>query len=999
MATRAASGLVAMVALLAGVMLLRAQDDARPRIPILRELSPLAADAWERVDGPLTLRLRDVAFTTSLGARVRVPLAEVIAPAPLTSDEVHVESVRVVGLRFHAPPDSIDTPFDPFVEIPGPRVTIDRFALEDAVLETAAHPIQYDGEWLWRAEDVDLVLSQIRFGGGGTLGSRIARFDFVGEFKGRPLEVVALNGGLARSSSVLESDLFVSLGTSRLDVSLSMRRDGAYAVQLAADTLLYPEVRALVRAAPQSGSGAGVLRLSGDAESGRVQIPAWRSWFGASEVVMRGGVVTGPALAAESLVLETSGLASADIEEAFGASIPGGGSWRGALRAHGVLSERVAVNAAFDRLDEPRRFGVRLGVSGASDSFHVAGTFDTGTPGVGTNGSATSALSGSVAGDVDLESETVRGSFATGRLVLWDTAWVAAADTITAEIDGTFDAVDVNVTARLADGGAVSVSGRAQISGTRAIDAVAELTNIRLGDSTFAWANGSVAIAGPFDRAVARPLIVIQDSTSTAGYARVDGSAVLASDGALDLRVHADSLPLDRIPLRDAVRDVRGLATGVIAVGGTISEPEPSGSLVVRDGAFTIVRSGTPVDSLTGEFSLSSDAARVALDGRAGPGSLALRGSLAFDDPRTVTLDLRADSALLVSTDSAVVVGSATIAAAGPLEKPVVDGTIALVDGWIHEDNFKRQAPQDTAETRTIEESDEPPPFAGGVTVEIMPGIRIIDEDSEMRGRGTIAVTADSAGVHADGVYRIHEGFYANFGERFRVVGGAFVFSGTGVEPRVTLRAEHDDDEPLVSGIEPKLHAFEWQPPLEFFAIGTPSVVSETLRRAALLPESQTELASYLLTQSPTQPITGWRASPFWPANDGGGVAGARASAQSLPLLWAYIADEGYDYLPLSVGYLRAGTVEIGSEYPAPIVVGPLLRAAGRAGRWQALLSQPLAGWPAPGVRLRYDTAEGLELFVFNEPRYRPSRFVAGGLRPWELRRRSGIGFRWSREF
>src|SRR5690606_28807884 len=143
------------------------------------------------------------------------------------------------------------------------------------------------------------------------------------------------------------------------------------------------------------------------------------------------------------------------------------------------------------------------------------------------------------------------------------------------------------------------------------------------------------------------------------------------------------------------------------------------------------VRSGTSVDPLTGEFSLSSDAARVALDGRAGPGSLAFTGSLALDEPRTVTRDLRADSALRVSAASAVVVGSAPISAAGPLEKPVVDGTIALLDGWIHEDNFKRQAPQDTAETRTIEESDDPPPFTGGVTVEIMPGIRIIDEDSE----------------------------------------------------------------------------------------------------------------------------------------------------------------------------------------------------------------------------------------------------------------------------
>jgi hypothetical protein len=51
-----------------------------------------------------------------------------------------------------------------------------------------------------------------------------------------------------------------------------------------------------------------------------------------------------------------------------------------------------------------------------------------------------------------------------------------------------------------------------------------------------------------------------------------------------------------------------------------------------------------------------------------------------------------------------------------------------------------------------------------------------------------------------------------------------------------------------------------------------------------------------------------------------------------------------------------------------------------------------------PGLRVRYETG-GLDVFVFDEPRYRSVPLPGGGARPWDLRRRSGIGLRWQRDF
>ncbi|MGH7507590.1 MAG: hypothetical protein ACRELX_18200, partial [Longimicrobiales bacterium] len=390
---------------------------------------------------------------------------------------------------------------------------------------------------------------------------------------------------------------------------------------------------------------------------------------------------------------------------------------------------------------------------------------------------------------------------------------------------------------------------------------------------------------------------------------------------------------------------------------------------------------------------------------------------------------------------------TAALRADGPVDAPHVEGTVALLDGWVHEDNFAREQPIDTLsppyddliarvpwledsrlrrgaarplatreppqrppevspplparpveDVAVTEEQDEQPPFTARIGVRIDPGLALIDEDSEIFGNGDITIIADSVGVYAEGIYRITGGYYAQYGEVFEIRGGAFSFAGDGLVPDVAMRSEHRIDKPLGSWLTPASHVFDGFPRLEFFAIGTTAVVTEEVRRLSLLPESRTELAALLLYGEPVQPVTGWRTRDFWPPDDGGGLFSVSSATRSTVLLWSYISNESYDYLPLQFAYLRGGTIEAGPEYPGRITVSRFFQGGLRLGPLHAVVMQPLEGGTAPGIRLNYRIG-GPALVAFSEPRFQSvaPAFPLG--RVFTHGRRTGVGIRWSREW
>jgi hypothetical protein len=182
-------------------------------------------------------------------------------------------------------------------------------------------------------------------------------------------------------------------------------------------------------------------------------------------------------------------------------------------------------------------------------------------------------------------------------------------------------------------------------------------------------------------------------------------------------------------------------------------------------------------------------------------------------------------------------------------------------------------------------------------------------------------------------------------------------------------------------------------PPLQFFALGTQESAGEYVQRLSLLPESRTELGALLLYNEEPQPVTGLRTHSFWAPDDGGALFGESSATRGIVLLYNYIANESYDYLPLERAYMRAGIIDVGPTRPGRITIGPYLQGGIYLGPLHAIVTQPAEGGTAPGIRLRYRLGAP-ELLAFSEPRFLSTAPMAGGT-VFTHGRRTGVGLRW----
>lgn len=561
--------------------------------------------------------------------------------------------------------------------------------------------------------------------------------------------------------------------------------------------------------------------------------------------------------------------------------------------------------------------------------------------------------------------------------------------------------------------GSVRLAGRARLNGERAVTGVLDARDVILAgpDGVRALADASVRLEGTADQPMVSGTATMHSARGGAVLAVAQGSATLRGGRRMMATIRMDSMALDAAPWPSSVADVSGSATGAIMLTGTLDSMRWDGAVRVVAGGGLIVRTGTRLSSLNGRVALEDGVATLdSLSAWATTGPIVAAGRARLaGGARTVELTVRMDSATIVDTDSATILASADLRADGPLGRPRLDGTLTVVGGSVHEDNFARDAildPDDPPYTdmvrrvpwlresrlRVPERAPARPPFTGTITIDVRPGTKIVDEDSEMGLTGRIRLSTDSAGVTAEGIYRIRSGFYANYGEFFEVVGGAFQFAPALEGPRVGLRSVHEIRAPLGSGLGEGSREMDGVPPLEFLGLGTASAQSQEARRLSLLPESLTQLGELLLYGVDPEPVIGYRAMPVWLPDHGGDVVDERSAAQSVALLWSYISNEAYDVVPIRIADFASGVVSVGSPYPSRIIAGPLMRAFARAGGFEVAVVQPVIGGAAPGARLAY-TRDGATVSIFDEPRFRS--VIAG----YAIVRRRGVGLRWRLEY
>lgn len=184
-------------------------------------------------------------------------------------------------------------------------------------------------------------------------------------------------------------------------------------------------------------------------------------------------------------------------------------------------------------------------------------------------------------------------------------------------------------------------------------------------------------------------------------------------DEPMDVRVTADSLAA-RIALAyfGTLEDVTGTISADLRIGGTSREPEPSGTIRLTDGAWTIVALGVRHTGLSGELDLRPDRT-VGVDfGTTRAGRSTVSGVVTMVPFSNPTLDLLVtlDQFQAVSRRDIESVLSGSFNVRGEYRLPVAEGTLRVDQGTLFVDEFARAA--------AVVDLRDPTLFADGFAVD-----------------------------------------------------------------------------------------------------------------------------------------------------------------------------------------------------------------------------------------------------------------------------------------
>lgn len=489
--------------------------------------------------------------------------------------------------------------------------------------------------------------------------------------------------------------------------------------------------------------------------------------------------------------------------------------------------------------------------------------------------------------------------------------------------------------------------------------------------------------------------------------------------GALHLQVSTGQIALSDLPLPEHfVAPPSGSLSGGLEVGGSLGAPELSGMVELGPGSVRLTTSGLVLDSVQGRARyeaghlLIDSLSAIWAGGRLrGEGSIRIAGGA-----RRLEGAVGVEGARLEWGDENELVLSAVLGVAGPLESPRLSGSIDGIAGRLRAGLFRGSGALDLSDPPYAELAGRvpwpsssrllrgrrsllPAGLHGELSVVVTPELRVVSDDSELFGSGRIRVVVDSAGWRSDGVLRVEGGRYAFFGERFRIIGGAVRFDGTGLAPRLGLIAEHEGNARLGGGLQGTTTVPSRFPAFTYFLHGEAATARGRLLQNALVPSRSEALAERLIYGLAPDLVTGWGNRRRWLADRPGRPLNHRAAAQGAPLIWSYIANEGYRLAPMTRGWLLADNVVVGDGWGGGLVVGPVIGVGGAPG-WgvEGVIAQPLVSGAAPGIRVERRLGDGGALGIFSKPRFDPAPMIDGE-RGYSIRRKTGVGLRWRWEW
>jgi hypothetical protein len=286
-------------------------------------------------------------------------------------------------------------------------------------------------------------------------------------------------------------------------------------------------------------------------------------------------------------------------------------------------------------------------------------------------------------------------------------------------------------------------------------------------------------------------------------------------DEPMDVRVTADSLDAGiALAYFGSLEDVAGTISADLRIVGTTREPQPSGTIRLADGGWTISALGVRHVGLQGELDVRPDRiVGVQLDAGA-QGRSSVTGEIAFDSLANPRLDLVVSMSRFQAVSRRDIEGllSGSFTVTGTYQRPVAEGQLTIDQGTLFVEEFARAAgvvdlrdPTLFADGFAVDTTvfvTQPilaslrNPFLDNLSVDIdlsVPRdlwIRSADMNVEIGGQLILRYDRREGDLVMVGDLQALRGSYQVLGRTFEVDGGTVSFLGQpGVNPTLAIDA------------------------------------------------------------------------------------------------------------------------------------------------------------------------------------------------------------------
>ncbi len=509
--------------------------------------------------------------------------------------------------------------------------------------------------------------------------------------------------------------------------------------------------------------------------------------------------------------------------------------------------------------------------------------------------------------------------------------------------------------------------------------------------ATFAYNAQRLEARATASRSAGAPLLSA-DASVPVDLALAGHTGPRLLDRPMRANIRLDSLPLDAVPrLTDVITELRGQATGAVAVRGTPRHAAVAGALGLHFASFRLAATGNRVTGVNGMLRMQGDTLVVdSLVGHSGGGLLRVQGGL---DVTHLTrpgfaLAFTARDATVMDNDYGRLVADADLTVRGPFDDVLVSGRATILEGTIYAPepgtqdvmNINDPSVYNAIDTARVSEAVLPTPnpllehLRVDATVNISRDtwVRRSDANVEIYSDGELRVRLDRRrqSLLVEGVVITERGQYTFLTRRFDVQHGTINFTGgPELDPTLQLTATHEIRLPGREPID-----------LQVLVGGTMLDPRVTLRSDAQPPISQSDLLSFLAFGRSSSSLLQFRGSSISGQSSANGRVVGQVAALATQQLTAVAVGQLADEFERSAARsLHADVFNITpTDVPTEVSVngvGGLLKGTevevGRyLNRRTFVAVQARPTFAAPGARLEYRISEGLVLQSSVEPRF-----------------------------